>query len=130
MTLPVSPRLEPGEKTRLLRTCRQARTPWLNPAVELAIETAMRRGELLNARYEDLENGLLPYTHHENQGATHHSSNTSRTGHYQWATEGHFGLLDTNICTSFDVLWQSKELLCNCKNLSLYIQSDAMAYDI
>lgn len=52
-------RLEPGEKTRLLRACSQARTPWLKPAVELAIETAMRRGELLNARYGDLKNGLL-----------------------------------------------------------------------
>ena len=31
----------------------------LRPAVELALETAMRRGELLNARYEYLQNGLL-----------------------------------------------------------------------
>ena len=52
-------RLEPGEEARLLRACSQARTPWLRPAVELALETAMRRGELLNARYEHLQKGLL-----------------------------------------------------------------------
>ena len=52
-------RLEGDEEIRLLRACSQTRTPWLKPAVELAIETAMRRGELLNARYGDLKNGLL-----------------------------------------------------------------------
>ena len=51
-------RLEPGEEARLLRACSQARTPWLRPAVELALETAMRRGELLNARYEHLQKGF------------------------------------------------------------------------
>ena len=52
-------RLEPCEEARLLHACSQARTPWLKPAVELALETTMRRGELLNARYEHLKNGLL-----------------------------------------------------------------------
>ena len=52
-------RLDPGEEERLLGACAKARTPWLKPAVDLAIATAMRRGELLNARYEHIEDGLL-----------------------------------------------------------------------
>ena len=53
-------RLEPGEDARLLRACSQARTPWLQTrGWELALETAMRRGELLNACYEHLQKGLL-----------------------------------------------------------------------
>ncbi|MDP6653929.1 MAG: site-specific integrase, partial [Gammaproteobacteria bacterium] len=59
LSQPRQRRLEPGEEVRLLLACSQARTPWLRPAVELAVETAMRRGELLNARYEHLQNGLL-----------------------------------------------------------------------
>jgi integrase len=59
LSQPRQRRLEPGEEARLLRACSQARTPWLRPAVELAVETAMRRGELLNARYEHLQKGLL-----------------------------------------------------------------------
>jgi len=52
-------RLQPGEYERLIAACESARTPWLLPAVQLAIETGMRRGELLNARYEHLSNGLF-----------------------------------------------------------------------
>ena len=52
-------RLDLGEEECLLRACAKARTPWLKPAVDLAIATAMRRGELLNARYEHLKDGLL-----------------------------------------------------------------------
>ncbi len=52
-------RLDFSEEERLLRACAKARTPWLKPAVDLAIATAMRRGELLNARYEHLKDGLL-----------------------------------------------------------------------
>ena len=59
LSQPRERRLEPEEAPRLLRACSKARTPWLKPAVELALETAMRRGELLNARYEHLQNGLL-----------------------------------------------------------------------
>ncbi len=52
-------RLEGDEEGRLLNACKAARNPWLLPTVLLALETAMRRGEILNARYEHLKNGLL-----------------------------------------------------------------------
>ena len=52
-------RLEGDEEKRLLAACKAARNPWLLPTVLLALETGMRRGELLNARYEHLKNGLL-----------------------------------------------------------------------
>ncbi len=52
-------RFDVDEEERLLRACAKARTLWLKPAVDLAIATAMRRGELLNARYEHLKDGLL-----------------------------------------------------------------------
>ena len=52
-------RLEGDEEKRLLAACKAARNPWLLPTVLLALETGMRRGELLNARHEHLKNGLL-----------------------------------------------------------------------
>ena len=52
-------RLEGDEEERFLRACKAARNLWLLPTVLLALETGMRRGELLNARYEHLKNGLL-----------------------------------------------------------------------
>jgi integrase len=52
-------RLEGDEEGRLLNACKAARNPWLLPMVLLALETGMRRGEILNARYEHLKNGLL-----------------------------------------------------------------------
>ena len=36
---------------RLLAACRAARNPWLLPVVQLALETAMRQGELLRLRW-------------------------------------------------------------------------------
>ncbi len=46
-------RIEPGELERLL-ACR-TRTPWLIPLATLAIETGMRRGELLALRWPDID---------------------------------------------------------------------------
>ena len=40
-------RLENGEEDRLLGSCGQSKNPYLLPLVTVAIETAMRRGELL-----------------------------------------------------------------------------------
>ena len=45
-------RLQPGEEDRLIAACEQARNRWLLPAVQLALETAMRQGELLSLRWE------------------------------------------------------------------------------
>jgi len=39
-------RLQPGEEIRLFTACGEARNRWLLPMVQLAIETAMRQGEL------------------------------------------------------------------------------------
>jgi integrase len=47
-------RLQPGEWERLVAACRQCRGPYLLLMVELALETAMRRGELLNAKWRDV----------------------------------------------------------------------------
>ena len=52
-------RLEGDEEGRLLNACKAARNLWLLPTVLLALETGMRRGEILNARYEHLKDGLL-----------------------------------------------------------------------
>lgn len=48
-------RLGPGEEQRLLRSCQQDPGPWLKAAVELAIETGMRRGELVRLRWDDVD---------------------------------------------------------------------------
>jgi integrase len=61
-----SRRLKEGEEARLLAACDGGRSPLLRPIIILAIETAMRRGELLNLRWEntDLRLGIahLPLT--------------------------------------------------------------------
>ena len=43
-------RLQPGEESRLFKACREARNHWLLPLVQLALETAMRQGEMLRLR--------------------------------------------------------------------------------
>jgi len=48
-------RLQAGEETRLLEACREARNPWLLPIVQLALETAMRQGELIRLRWEHID---------------------------------------------------------------------------
>lgn len=54
-------RLQPGgtgedsEETRLLKACRKARNRFLLPVVQLALETAMRRGELVGLRWEHVD---------------------------------------------------------------------------
>ncbi|MGH8488278.1 MAG: site-specific integrase, partial [Gammaproteobacteria bacterium] len=44
-----------SEETRLLSACREARNPHLLPIVRLAIETAMRLGELVALRWEHVD---------------------------------------------------------------------------
>jgi len=56
-------RLESGwggnesEEGRLLKACREARNPYLLPLVHLALETAMRQGELVSLRWEHIDLG-------------------------------------------------------------------------
>ncbi|MFA9461960.1 site-specific integrase [Thiohalorhabdus methylotrophus] len=45
-------RLQPGEEERILRAAAQAECPWIKPFIQLALETAMRRGELLRLRWD------------------------------------------------------------------------------
>lgn len=51
---PRNRRLQGDEEQRLLTACRQARNPWLVHFVVLAIETAMRRGELLALQWSNV----------------------------------------------------------------------------
>lgn len=44
-----------GEEERLLKACRKARNPFLLPVVRLALETAMRQGELISLRWEHID---------------------------------------------------------------------------
>lgn len=48
-------RLLDDEEWKLIAACRKARNPWLLPIVQLAIETAMRRGELLSLRWKHID---------------------------------------------------------------------------
>ncbi len=48
-------RLEEGEEGRLMMSCQASSNPYLQPLVILAIETAMRRGELLGLRWEHVQ---------------------------------------------------------------------------
>jgi len=48
-------RLEDGEEERLLEACRNQGNPWLEPLVILAIETAMRKGELLSLEWKNID---------------------------------------------------------------------------
>ena len=47
-------RLEPHEEQLLFGGCNGSKVSYLKPAIILAIETAMRRGELLNIRQQDI----------------------------------------------------------------------------
>jgi integrase len=47
-------RLQPGERERLRAAYAQCRNPCIRFLVELALETAMRRGEILNMRWCDV----------------------------------------------------------------------------
>jgi len=48
-------RLRAGEEERLLAAAGEARTPYQQPIIVLAIETAMRRAELINLRWEFID---------------------------------------------------------------------------
>jgi integrase len=48
-------RLQIGELKRLADGCKRGRTPLLEPVVRLAVETGLRRGELLNIHWQELD---------------------------------------------------------------------------
>ncbi|PZQ80763.1 MAG: integrase [Ancylobacter novellus] len=48
-------RLHPGEEERLLAAADAGRTPWMRLLIILAIETAMRQGEILSLRWSDVD---------------------------------------------------------------------------
>jgi len=48
-------RLETGEEQRLLDACNRGRTPRLRPLIVLAIQTGMRRGELLGLQWRHID---------------------------------------------------------------------------
>ena len=50
-----SRRLTEGEEVRLLAACDIGRTTWMKPLIVLALETGMRRGELLDLKWTDLD---------------------------------------------------------------------------
>src|SRR5262249_51961796 len=52
--VPRERRLRAGERERVQAACDRCRNPYIRFLVELAVETAMRRGELLNARWADV----------------------------------------------------------------------------
>jgi integrase len=52
---PRNRRLQGEEEQRLLAVCRTARNPWLVHFVALAIETGMRRGELLGLQWSNVD---------------------------------------------------------------------------
>ena len=47
-------RLLQGEEGQILRECRVCKNPWITPCVQLAIETAMRRSEILRMAWVDI----------------------------------------------------------------------------
>lgn len=48
-------RLSSEDETKLMAALDEARNPWLKPFVIIALETAMRRGEVLSLRWENLD---------------------------------------------------------------------------
>ncbi len=47
-------RFQDGEEKALMEALEACKNPWVKPAVILALETAMRRGELLSLRWENI----------------------------------------------------------------------------
>jgi len=62
-------RLRDGEEAAILVACQQARVKWLRPLVVVALETAMRRGELLGLTWSDIDfTAQVATLHHTKNG--------------------------------------------------------------
>lgn len=47
-----------SEETRLLKACDAAASSWVGPIVRLALETGMRQGEMLNLKWDDIQDNI------------------------------------------------------------------------
>jgi integrase len=47
--------LSPEERASLLKACQESQNPWLSTAVSLALMTGLRRGQLFNLRWQDVD---------------------------------------------------------------------------
>ena len=78
---PTERRLRPGEYEKLKNAARGSRSWYLLPIIDIVIETAMRRGEILNLKWSDMDLGnqraLLPIT---------------KNGHSRWVPLGEMTL--------------------------------------
>ncbi|MEW8506894.1 MAG: site-specific integrase [Candidatus Thiodiazotropha sp.] len=54
-----------GERTRLLKSCRNSRNSYLYPVVVLALSTGMRQGEIMKLTWDDVDLNLGRITLHE-----------------------------------------------------------------
>lgn len=48
-------RISPEEETLLYEGCKTARSPYLRPAIEFALQTAMRRGEIVALEWRNVD---------------------------------------------------------------------------
>jgi integrase len=48
-------RLEEGEESKLLDAAEESKVSWLKPIIQMALETAMRQGELLKLEWRDVD---------------------------------------------------------------------------
>lgn len=48
-------RLRDGEEERLIEACRKCRNPLIPPLISFALETGMRRGEIVSVRWQDAD---------------------------------------------------------------------------
>jgi integrase len=60
--------LQPDEETRLLKACEEVRAPHLRPIVVLALNTGMRKGEILSLQWSQLD--LISRSIHVENGKT------------------------------------------------------------
>ena len=75
---PRNRRLEPHEETLLLEGCNGSTVTYLKPIITLALETAMRRGEILAIQWGDINESLrtlkIPVTKNGHPRLSHYQA--------------------------------------------------------